>query len=322
MRNIISEDIIRKALDESIDEFMMEEGFEGFKGLKNRWNEWGNKWNDKKQKWNNKKQEYMKNHPKVQNAVNRAGNAWKGFNNLVAMYMDGKTNGRWNQQYNAHVQGNGRSVGLHYMQGWLQNHYKRLQDIIYGEYYGDRKYFYTELGGEEKSFEHDWRSGSYTLTNRRDWKTYVLTLDYYGAPDTLTVKDSYGRVLGSTKRDYNSLTKSYVFDFNNDKIDSLEIFLGKDNSTPESYIKQYCTPANFIQSTRNTLGDGDFKNVAINYLETEIQKVNDANIKTLESNPKQRINYNPLIKKFTIEYFLSWYSKNNQRLLQQFAKEK
>ena len=311
MRDIISEDIIRKALDESIDEFMMEEGFEGFKGLKNRWNEWGNKWNNKKQKWNNKKQEYLKNHPKVQNAVNRTGKAWNGFKNYAAMYMDAKTNGRWNQQYNAHAQGNSRSVGLHYLDGWLQKHYKRLQDIIYGEYYGDRKYFYTKLYGKKETFDHDWKSGSYTITDDYDGSTYSLKLDIYGNPYTINVKNSYGVDIDSAQAIRSPNGNSYEFRFKSGKINDLVIYAGEDDSTPESYIAKYCAPASFVQYTRNTLGDGDFKNVAINYLQG-IQNANNKNIETLRRDPNAEINYNYIAKLFTIENFLGWYSKNNK----------
>ena len=90
---VIREDIINKALNESINEFMIEEGF------------WGDAWNGIK---------------------NAGKNLWNGVKNGVAMYMDNATNGQWNREYNIHAKGKGVMVVCHYLKSWLQYYYDEL----------------------------------------------------------------------------------------------------------------------------------------------------------------------------------------------------
>lgn len=119
MRDIISEDIIRKALDESIDEFMIEEGWAG-----NAWNAL-----------------------KGSQLGQMAGKAWNGFKNYVAMYMDAKTNGRWNNQYGEYATGSGRTVELYYLDKWFNAHLEHIKSIEYrnntpsGYVSRDREYY-------------------------------------------------------------------------------------------------------------------------------------------------------------------------------------
>ena len=77
MKVIITEDIVRNALNESIDEFMLEEGLK----------DWYNNGNGK----------YIKN------AVNWGKNA-------IANYMDKRTNGEWNRKYNVYADNTGKSI--------------------------------------------------------------------------------------------------------------------------------------------------------------------------------------------------------------------
>ena len=74
---MITEDIIKQAINESIDEFMLEEGLK----------DWYNNGNGK----------YLKN------AVNWGKNA-------IANYMDKRTNGEWNRKYNVYADNTGKSI--------------------------------------------------------------------------------------------------------------------------------------------------------------------------------------------------------------------
>lgn len=97
MKVVITEDIIRNALNESIDEFMINEGVgDAFKGV------WG----------------YAK----------KAGNWLK---NAAAMYMDKQTNGQWNQKYGIYVNGNTKTGELYYLNKWLDYYKQQLNNIIY-----------------------------------------------------------------------------------------------------------------------------------------------------------------------------------------------
>ena len=103
MRDIVTEDIIRSALNESIDEFMLEEGWEGWKNL-----------------WNN---------PNVQKIRNGVGKAWNGYKNFLAMYMDNKTNGQWNNKYGIYASGSGKTTELYYLQKWFGYHLDNIRQI-------------------------------------------------------------------------------------------------------------------------------------------------------------------------------------------------
>jgi hypothetical protein len=97
MRVVITEDIIRNALNESIDEFMVNEGFgDAFKGA------WG----------------YAK----------KAGNWLK---NAAAMYMDKQTNGQWNNKYGIYANGNGKTTELYYLNKWFNTHLNNIRQIEY-----------------------------------------------------------------------------------------------------------------------------------------------------------------------------------------------
>jgi len=110
MRVVITEDIIRKALNESIDEFILEESMIN------------EKWGDAvKGVWNGAK---------------KVGN-W--LNNAAAMYMDGKTNGQWNQKYNTYVNGNTKTGELFYLSKWLNYYKQKLNNIIYQANTPDRR---------------------------------------------------------------------------------------------------------------------------------------------------------------------------------------
>ena len=101
MRVNLSEDIINKALNESINEFIIEEG------------KWGS----------------------------RFKKAWNGIKNAAAIYMDARTNGRWNQKYGiAPNYGTpnsysvmGRTKELYVFANWLQFHGQRLWSRLYNK---------------------------------------------------------------------------------------------------------------------------------------------------------------------------------------------
>ena len=84
--------IVRKALNESINEFMIQEGL----------------WDTIKQgaKWIGNK-------------------AWNG----VKAYMDYATNGEWNQQYGQYVNGSGKTTELYYLRNWFNANLKEIQRI-------------------------------------------------------------------------------------------------------------------------------------------------------------------------------------------------
>lgn len=105
-RTVITEDIVRNALNESLEEFMLEEG----------WKEGFNKW------WN---KPYMQ---KIKNGFNKAG---KWLNNAASIYMDEKTNGQWNQKYNTYVNGNSKYVEMYYLNKWFNWHLKQIQYIAH-----------------------------------------------------------------------------------------------------------------------------------------------------------------------------------------------
>ena len=100
MRGIVTENIIRNALNESIDEFMLEEG-EG---------------------WNR-----LKNSKLGQIAKNVGNSLWNG----VKMYMDYRTNGQWNNKYGQYANGNGKTTELYYLNKWFNYHLNGIRQASY-----------------------------------------------------------------------------------------------------------------------------------------------------------------------------------------------
>ena len=105
MKVIITEDIVRNALNESIDEFMLEEGMlgNGFKSLQNWWN----------------------NSPNAQKIKNAGNSLWNG----VKMYMDYRTNGQWNNKYGQYANGAGRTTEMYYLNKWFNYHLNEIKDV-------------------------------------------------------------------------------------------------------------------------------------------------------------------------------------------------
>jgi len=106
MKNIITEDIIRNALNESIDEFIIEEEFG--KGLKSWWNK-----------------------PYMQTARNYVGKAYNGLKNAAAEYMNLRTNGQWNQKYGINpIYNVSQFSELRYLTQWFYIQKNTLQNIL------------------------------------------------------------------------------------------------------------------------------------------------------------------------------------------------
>ena len=134
---MITEDIIRQALNESINEFMLEEG-EG--------------WNRLKDWYNNGNGKYLKN------AVNWGKNA-------IANYMDKRTNGEWNRKYNVYADNTGKSIRSknkwdyyrdlyaeqNCLKEWLDSHAEYLNKILHYKegpmrsMYGRNNFFNTNV---------------------------------------------------------------------------------------------------------------------------------------------------------------------------------
>jgi len=114
MNKVITEDIIRKAINESIDEFMLEEAWGGMNGLKN----WSNKW-----------------------GLNNLG---RGIRNWAANYMDKRTGGKWNAKYGIYDDNTYKSIRSEnpldyfndlmtetkYLRTWFDTHAKNANDIL------------------------------------------------------------------------------------------------------------------------------------------------------------------------------------------------
>jgi hypothetical protein len=90
---IITEDIIRKALNESIDEFMINE---------DTLNE---KWGD---------------------SIKKVGNFLK---NAAATYMDFMTDGQWNAKYGIYNNSTGKTTELYYLNQWFNWHVEQIQRL-------------------------------------------------------------------------------------------------------------------------------------------------------------------------------------------------
>lgn len=97
MNKIITEDIIKRALDESIEEFMLEEA---------NWKGWAGA------------------------AGSMLGNIGKNIWNGVKMYMDYRTNGQWNNKYGQYANGNGKMTEMYYLNKWFNFHLGEIQDIM------------------------------------------------------------------------------------------------------------------------------------------------------------------------------------------------
>lgn len=111
----ITDDIIRNALNESIDEFILQEN-----GLWNSIADTANRWNSSAKNWANKW---------------GLDKAWNGVKNFAAAYMDKKTNGQWNKKYGIYVNGNGEFTAITYLEKWLDYHRKKLSNMI-SSFYG------------------------------------------------------------------------------------------------------------------------------------------------------------------------------------------
>jgi len=143
MKVIITEDIISNALNESIDEFMLEEE------LMNEIN-WGGGWNGIKNWWNNGTGQYIKN---------GLSSAWKNAKNAASMYMDNRTNGQWNNKYGIYANGNGKTTELYYLNKWFNTHLNNIKIIEYqnNEPSGNfsKKREYVERNGEKVYFDDE-----------------------------------------------------------------------------------------------------------------------------------------------------------------------
>lgn len=96
MNNLIAEDIIKKALDESINEFMLEEGL-----------------------WDS-----LKDRP--------IGKLGKSLWNGVKMYMDTRTNGQWNNKYGQYVNGDSKFSEMYYLNKWFNYHLAEIRNVAAG----------------------------------------------------------------------------------------------------------------------------------------------------------------------------------------------
>ena len=141
MRVVITEDIIRNALNESIDEFMINEA------MLNEFN-WGNA---------------------VKGAWGYAKKAGNWLKNAAAMYMDKQTNGQWNNKYGIYANGNGKTTELYYLNKWFNTHLNNIRQIEYRNN--------TPSADFSKSREYVERNGERVYTDteiqEKDIQTYV-----------------------------------------------------------------------------------------------------------------------------------------------------
>jgi hypothetical protein len=98
MNKMITEDIIKRALDESIEEFMLEEA---------NWKGWAGA------------------------AGSTLGNIGKNIWNGVKEYMNWRTNGQWNQKYNQYpIYNVSQFSELRYLYQWFNTQKQTLQNIL------------------------------------------------------------------------------------------------------------------------------------------------------------------------------------------------
>ena len=114
---IITEDIIRKALNESIDEFMINEG-----GGWNNFKSW---------------------------AGNKFGGVWNGLKNAAATYMDFMTDGRWNAKYGIYNNSTGKTTELYYLNQWFNWHVEQIQRLE------ERKIHPNDDSYRERSYKYN-----------------------------------------------------------------------------------------------------------------------------------------------------------------------
>ena len=149
MRDIVTEDIIRNALNESIDEFMLEEGWEGWKNL-----------------WNS---------PNVQKIRNGVGKAWNGYKNFLSMYMDNKTNGQWNNKYGIYAIRSGKTTELYYLEKWFGYHLNEIRGIA--RRLQDPSHFSkTEIEWERDTNDPTKQRSTQTIYKYEDIPTYVKNM--------------------------------------------------------------------------------------------------------------------------------------------------
>ena len=154
MNVIITEDIIRNALNESIDEFILEEGMlgNGFKGLQNWWNNG--------------------NGQKIKNGLS---NAWNGYKNFLAMYMDNKTNGQWNNKYGIYANGSGKTTELYYLQKWFGYHLDEIRGIA-RRVQDPSSFSKTEIEWERDSNDPTKQRSTQTIYKYEDIPTYAKNM--------------------------------------------------------------------------------------------------------------------------------------------------
>lgn len=136
MSRIITEDIINNAINESIDEFMLEEG-------------WGDA-----AKW-------------AWNGLKKLG---KGIGNAAKLYMDYRTNGKWNRKYGYYNSGNDATTEMMYLQRWFNYHLKAIQRIeerISDPSYNDTETFKWKDNGNGK------RTAVQTINKSNDVQSYA-----------------------------------------------------------------------------------------------------------------------------------------------------
>ena len=111
---IITEDIIRKALNESIDEFMINED-----ALNEKWGD----------------------------SIKKVGNFLK---NAAATYMDFMTDGQWNAKYGIYNNSTGKTTELYYLNQWFNWHVEQIQRLAQrnvnpnDDSYRERSYKYND----------------------------------------------------------------------------------------------------------------------------------------------------------------------------------
>ena len=115
---IITEDIIRKTLNESINEFMINEGG-AWDGVKN----WANRW-----------------------GLNKA---WNGIKNAAATYMDWRTGGDWNAKYGIYNNSTGKTTELYYLNQWFNWHVEQIQRLE------ERKIHPNDDSYRERSYKYN-----------------------------------------------------------------------------------------------------------------------------------------------------------------------
>ena len=134
MRVVITEDIISRALNESIDEFILEEGMD---------------------------------EGKFGNAVK---GVWNGLKNAAALYMDWRTQGQWNNKYGIHANGKGKITEMFYLGKWFGYHLNEISAIE--RRLNDPTYFSKNeiQWGED---EYGKRTGTQTINKYNNIQNYA-----------------------------------------------------------------------------------------------------------------------------------------------------